>query len=1076
VNRFSPFSATCCLLLFSSLALHAQTVVPTTVVPTTVAPSSTPTTVANLPTRAPIATNIEGTVQLLRFGWTQTAQIKFSAPDSLWVHIAGDKAHLSADEIYVAQSSTQTTFNADSRRVRQWRWSSVREPWRSDALADAGPANIWLWGWNVANAAPFYNVATTKSGDLTTVVMTAKPEGARQIRDTLRSGGRGDRLFYAPSKRAIYDWPRRVTLKLNAGNAPTLLEKRDERNRVLETTAFSWKADGWPLSATTRDGNNHVTAQWKYNLKPAASKFVSEDFDLDKATNGASANQIVEDAELLPLADYATQKDADAQFNAGEVQARHVEDWLAAFANWGAASVAKPQAVAPLEEAFDGALTIRDLPRASRVLEALAASLKENDAALLNRRISLAVLRRDWGSVATNLSALQQANPADSSTRLQRANLLRWGGDFAGARALLIEILASPMPQIAGQSDALQDQTQAEAAQTLAQMLRLPSLKAQAISTLQALPKTTAAQQLARSILALQLGQTPETTTFDNDACQAAWANAQMQQGKTADAIASWQVVARRASIGASAEAHRNLMNLFAQRGDIRSSLIEYSIVAAQDAGEEARGVTRNLLFEAWRTASKADVLRQALQTRASSSTATEDDARLWLAWQENNATPSATAQTVRVMATRFPKSAWWQSRLGEQLVSEAAALDKMQDDAKERLTAQALQSVRRAIALDAKQTYYPIQAALILTLRANDFRKAVIINPGATTDATDAARQELQNLQRKSPDDPDIAIAVAFAGQALAARYEGDLELLQNGLQGGLPARAGDGDRHPTTFAARQALAIALRRQKQWAPAARQLELLMMSSRDPGEELGIAANYLSLLEAADVAAGKSGSSSTRTGNASASAPAGAAQLLARLASEPWPLAAADSGARSFATLLQNNDKLWPPTAAILRASKQPSMQLGAAYFFFSLENSLTSMSKRSGQDAATKTYVADLLKRAQGWSSAAEANLPALADGADKILAARAASLLGGRALSRGDNEEAISRLQSAVENEPDSEQMRLALMRAFVAAGRTDDAIQTRDALLQALPQDAETLNRIAAISPQLARNALQ
>lgn len=1072
MNRFfSPSSAACSLLLFSSLALRAQSAAPTTV-----APTSTPTTVANLPTRAPIATNIEGTVRLLRFGWTQTAQIKFSAPDSLWVHIAGDKAHLSADEIYIAQSSTQTTFNADSRRVRQWRWSSVREPWRSDALADAGPANIWLWGWNPANAAPFYNVASSKSGDVTTVVMTAKPEGARLIRDTLRSGGRGDRLFYAPAKRAIYDWPRRVTLKLNAGNAPTFLEKRDERNRVLETTAFSWKPDGWPLSATTRDGNNHVTAQWKYDLKPAASKFSSDNFDLDKATAGASANQIVEDAELLPLADYATQKDADSQFNAGVVQARHAEDWLAALADWGAASVAKPQAVAPLEEAFDGALTIRDLPRASRVLDALAASLKENDAALLNRRISLAVLRRDWGSVATDLSALQQSNPADSSTRLQRANLLRWGGDFAGARALLIEILASPMPQIAGQSDALQDQTQAEAARTLAQMLRLPSLKAQAISTLQALPKTTAAQQLARSILALQLGQTPDTTTFDNDACQAAWANAQTQEGKTADAIASWQVVARRASIGASTQAHRDLMNLFASRGDIRSSLIEYSIVAAQDAGEEARGVTRNLLFQAWRTASKADVLRQALQTRASSSTATEDDARLWLAWQENNAapsaTPSATAQTVRVMATRFPKSAWWQSRLGEQLVSEAAALDKMQDDAKERLTAQALQSVRRAIALDAKQTYYPIQAALILTLRANDFRKAVIINPGATTDATDAARQELRNLQRKSPDDPDIAIAVAFAGQALAARYEGDLELLQSGLQGGLPARAGDGDRHATTFAARQALAIALRRQKQWAPAARQLELLMMSSRDPGEELGIAANYLSLLEAADAAAAKSGESSTRKD----SAPAGAAQLLARLASEPWPLADADSGARSFATLLQNNDKLWPPTAAILRASKQTSMQLGAAYFFFSLENSLTSMSKRSGQDAATKTYVADLLKRAQGWSSAAEANLPALADGADKILAARAASLLGGRALSRGDNEEAISRLQSAVENEPDSEQMRLALMRAFVAAKRTDDAIQTRDALLQALPQDAETLNRIAAISPQLARNALQ
>ncbi|HVF84592.1 MAG TPA: tetratricopeptide repeat protein, partial [Abditibacteriaceae bacterium] len=1042
------------------LALRAQTVAPPTV-----ASTSTPTTIENLPSRAPIAANIEGTVQLLRFGWTQSAQIKFSAPDSLWVHIQGDKAHLSADEIYVAQSSTQTTFSADSRRVRQWRWSSVREPWRSDALADAGPANIWLWGWNPANVAPFYNVATTKSSDLTTVVMTAKPGRARLVRDALRSGGRGDRLFYAPFKRAIYDWPRRVTLKLNASNAPMWMEKRDERNRVLETTAFSWKSDGWPLSATTRDGNNHVTGQWKYDLKPAASKWSADTFDLSKATGDASANQIVEDAELLPLSDYATQKNADAQFNAGVVQARHAEDWLAAFAAWGAASVARPQAVAPLEEAFDGALTIRDLPRAARVLEALSGQLKENDPALLNRRVSLGVLRRDWSDVATNLNLLQQSNPANLSTRLQRANLLRLGGAFAQARAVLIEILASPTQQLAGQSEAFQDQTQVGAAQILAQMLRLPSLKTVATSTLQTLPKTTTAQKLARSILALQLGQTPETTTFSNDAAQAAWADAQTMESKTADAIASWQIVARRASLGFSMQAHRNLIMLFARRGDIRSSLIEYSIVAARDEGEDARNATRNLLFEVWRAASKTDVLRQALQTRASTANATEDDARLWLAWQELNATPTARAQTVRVMATRFPKSAWWQSRLGEQLVSEAAALKRTEDIAKERLTAQALQTVRRAVALDANQPYYPIQAALILTLRANDFRKAAISSAGVVTEATQAARQELQNLRRKYPDDPDVAIAVAFAGQALAARYEGDLELLQSGLQDGLPARAGDGDRHLTTFAARQALAIALRRQKQWGPAARQMQLLMLAARDPGEELGIAVNYLSLLGDADAAGAGSGESSTRTDSAAS----GAAQFLARLASEPWPLAAAESATRSFATLLQNNDKVWPQAAAVLRASKQPSTQLGAAYFFFSLENGLTAMSKKPSQDAAAQASIAELLKRVQNESSAAEANLPALVEGADKIVAARAASLLGGRALSRGDTDEAISRLQSAVENEPDSLEMRLALMRAFVVAKRPEDAIRTRDATLQALPLDATTTNRVAALPVQ-------
>ena len=1065
--------AACSIFVSTLICANAQTVAPVAPVAT---PNATSTSIANLPTRAPLAANIEGTVQLLRFGFTQTAQLKFSAPDSLWVHIVGDKSHLSADEIYVAQSSTQRTFSADVNRVRQWRWSSAREPWRSQVLADGGPANIWLWGWNTNRIAPFYNVSTSKNGDVTTIVLTAKAERARQIRDTLRSGGRGDRLFYAPFKQSVYDWPRRVVLKLK-NDAPISLEKRDARNRVLETTAFTWNASGWPVSATTRDGNNHVAAQWKYDLHAAAKPFDSDVFDLDKATNGASANQIVEDVEPLPLADYAAKNDADSVFNRGVVEAIHSENYGAAFVDWGAASTAKSQAVAPLETAFDVALDIRDWRRATTILQPLSALLKSDDVALLNRRIRLAAIQRDWATALTTLTIAEKARSADLGLRLQRARLVLLGGDASGAQTVLTPILSTSSQQLAGQSDAFEDGTQADAAQLFARTLSAPDSRAQAVATLQTLPKTTTAQRLARSLIALQLGQAPDTTTFDNDAAQATWANAQVAAGKTDDAIASWKIVAARASLNLSYDAHRNLMGLLARRGDVSGSLIEYSKVAVLNTDEDARTRTRNALFESWRKSGQSETLRRALQARSSASGATDDDARLWLAWQEENASSSDVDQSIRAFVNRFPKNAWWQSRLAEQLVSEAAALDKHDDLGKARLTAQALVAVRRAITLDATQPYYPVQAALILTLRANDFRKAVIGNATTTIDATNAARQELDSLRQARSDDPDISLAVAFAGQALSSNYPNVLALLQSGIAGGLPGRESvDGDRHPTTFAARQALAIALRHQGQFALATQQNGALITAARGASEELGIAVNLILTLKAADSEAAKNPTSST--GNAATDTARNAAQLMARLASEAWPLEDADSSARAFASFLQNDSVLWPKAAAILRASPQPDMQLGTAYFFFSLESSLSGMAKNPKNAPDMQTYLDDLLKKTRAWASESETEMATLADGSDGILASRASSLLGGRALARGDFGEAIRRLQNAVALEPDSTQMRFALARAFLAAGRPDDALQVRDAMLKSFPPNSATLNSLAALSTKLgaADDALQ
>jgi hypothetical protein len=139
------------------------------------------TVVANPAERAPVAANIEGTVVMTRGGVQTRASLKFQAPDRLAVHIQGDEAKLVADEVYLAQGESQLTYNDFTRRVRRWKWSSAQQPWRSQALADGGPANLWLWGWHPAQAAKYYAVSSSQSGDITTVKLLAKKSGQRLI-------------------------------------------------------------------------------------------------------------------------------------------------------------------------------------------------------------------------------------------------------------------------------------------------------------------------------------------------------------------------------------------------------------------------------------------------------------------------------------------------------------------------------------------------------------------------------------------------------------------------------------------------------------------------------------------------------------------------------------------------------------------------------------------------------------------------------------------------------------------------------------------------------------------------------
>jgi hypothetical protein len=535
-------------------------------------------------------------------------------------------------------------------------------------------------------------------------------------------------------------------------------EERDERGRVLTRTSFTWTGR-YPTSATTRDGNNAVTAQWTYKLQASSTPFTADDFDLDKTTKGASTNQIVEDSELEPITSYqaAAKSSADAAFNLGVAQIRHTEDYSAGFASLSTAARLKPQAVAPLIETFDAAINARDLIRAAQALAALT-QLGGDSHAVAQRRLTLAVSQRDWSAANSAVQAAMRTRPADLSLRLTRANLLRLQGDFSAARELLLQNLASTSPQ---------PEVQAASAQAYAETFSSVSTSglAEAVAAQQALPQETQWQQLAYKLLELQTKQpvaSRANVPLTNDTALFAWAAAQARSGQFATAIASYTTVASRAPLRLSTQSRRNLMVLHAARGDVARSLAAYTAVAARDEDEEARSRTRNTLFLAWRAVAKSEDLRRALSARASLATATEDDVRLWLAWQENYSTADAVGATVRSATFKFRNSAWWQSRLAEQLVAEAAAFAKDTTGKQERLTNEALAAVNKAIALDAAQPYYPVQAALIQTLRANDFRKAAIGDATATTEAVNIATAALDKLRTTRGNDPDISIAVA--------------------------------------------------------------------------------------------------------------------------------------------------------------------------------------------------------------------------------------------------------------------------------------------------------------------------
>jgi tetratricopeptide (TPR) repeat protein len=113
------------------------------------------------------------------------------------------------------------------------------------------------------------------------------------------------------------------------------------------------------------------------------------------------------------------------------------------------------------------------------------------------------------------------------------------------------------------------------------------------------------------------------------------------------------------------------------------------------------------------------------------------------------------------------------------------------------------------------------------------------------------------------------------------------------------------------------------------------------------------------------------------------------------------------------------------------------------------------------------------LAREALTLAAASDESLKPIAGGDDRILASRAAALLGERHGARGEWNEAAQWLQRAVAGEPVSIDLRVGLGRAYNAAQQPDKALAVREDLLRGLPRSSEVLRRASAISREAGKN---
>jgi tetratricopeptide (TPR) repeat protein len=968
--------------------------------------------------RFPKPERLEGTIEQTQNGVTSRARLSFQAPDKLRIEIEGDAASQIRAQVIVAAGNETRLYDPATKRVQRLPYNIARQWWRGWDLRFGGPANLFLFGLSAEALDKFYESKTQAS----TLTLQAQPGvEARFINDYVRFGGSGDRIFYAPLKRHVWNRPEKIVI--DAKDAAQLVRSETRDGQTL--TASIAHATGLPKTASLTDEKNRVVASFAYALKPRATAFPGNIFSLDLAPG-----QVIEDASLRPLAEYSG-TDANSKFNLGVALWKHSEELDAAFAAWDEAGKLAPQATAPLLATFEAALAARDTQRAADALDKLGKLLGADSPEVLQRRATLAVAQRDWAAAQRALETAVRLQPQNLQLKLLLADVLRTCGEFTVARDRLLEIVKT--------AASANSTVQAEAA------LMLGALSwNDGDEVLKLLPEQGANlwQKIARAQIFSLQGKNFDSIETDNPAALAALGVISERVGQDAPAIAAWQKIVERTPSPGDRTARLHLVALYARRGDIASSLAQYREIIAATPDLQTQSEVQNALLGAWRKAFRQNQLRTALEQRALSTNAGEDDARLWLAFQDQFGSADDIENAIGNGLARFPRSAWWRAQRAEQIMAqvpktpETAARDRLQRDA--------LDYAEQAVALEPEQPYYAIQRALILTQRATPITG--VIDIGRYDPLRKIANQALDELLKKWPDDPDVQLAVATQRLALeeANQHAATIDLLMTALRGGAPEAT---DRHFISFSARQVLVTALREAGRDDDMLAQYQILFRAARTSGEELGVALNLVRWL--------------MNHKNA-----AGLAQALTLFAHENWSFADSQQLLQPLVNVVASKAELWPDVLTALRNGNDPYGRYVAAML---LANRELRAREVLAQPEAPLSAERDLAAVSSALAAALK-ELEPVASGADRVLAARAAGLLGEQAINRGDAAAGETRIARAAEIEARAIDLRIALSTAQLAEQKSAEALATRDAAVRAMPHSFENLQRLAKLSDRI------
>lgn len=980
---------------------------------------------------------LEGMITLQANGITTRAAVQFQAPDNWRAEITPAGAE-KAKTIIVASGNETRSLDVVSQRVRRLPYNITRQIWHGAGLEFGGPANASLFGTTEKDLSVAYQLSNQGAPANTKIFQALKSFGRFSVRDWVRTGGIGDDMFYVVHKRPVFDRAAQVTWIFDAATKfPVTRREADEQGRLLNEVTLTYTSEGLPKTAEVRDANKAIVASFTYDIKPREAPFEAGTFALP-----APENQVIEDSQLRPLKEY-TANEASSHFNRGMALASHADDLPAAFAAWEAALNQAPRAVAIPLATFDAAIAARDLSRAQAMLNILA-KLQYDPFDLALRNANLATLRRDWSAAAQFYESAQTLKPNNQAVKLSRATLLRLRGDFVGAQNLLLEILVQPEFTV----------STANAAQALAPLLAPDQIEA----FIKALPQETVGQKLARALLELQKpaddDKTPVAVPDWPAPALVSLGLAQEIAGRDDAALTLWQKLSATAPQEIALNARRRLMALFARRGQVQESLAQFTFLLSWQNGAQERVDLEDELLGAWSKAGTLELLKTVVQQRAYSSGATSDDRRLLLAYQQNFGDLKDAETALNQGLARHGNSAWWNSQQAESKMGQVATepFSPQQRDRQRLYLADALKAAEAAVAAEPEQPYYQIQRTLILTQKYALTQKGPIDSRVGNA-AREQANKELEKLQALFPGDADVDIAVALQQMMLskiANAQSGPIELLQNALLAGDPQGDG-GDRHDTTFPARQILANTIRQTGRTDEAIAQFEAALLSARNTGEATGIAINLMNLLLRQK--------------------PTALPGFLVRLAHDSWPFTEAQQMTDSLVATLARHPTYPVEIANALKADPDPYAKIVRVQLLEKISAVAKAKADAEAANNSPTLEVSDAQSRAaaRDWNNSF-ADLVPLTKSSDAILATRAAAILGEKAANASKFDEAIPYLESAVKNEPQDLNLRLAHVKALIAARQNDNALQARDALLRTLPPNFDTLKQAATLSLRL------